>query len=181
MLFTLEMYDTNPHPSHPEGKGPLNADYATRMKLFLERYNDTANVDISKGYSKFDAEYELGDCYKFPYGYVAEEEGEAIKPCVYLKMNNIWSWKPKPIDAEDLPQSVEDNLQNLSETERQQIFLDCQGETGFDKEAVREGVTYIPKTKGFPLDSFPYMGNKEVRIGVRFVGLYHRVLMDSRT
>ena len=77
MLFTLEMYDTNQLPTTHEGQGTLNADYATRMKIFMELYNNS--VDYSKGYTKFEHEKVLGDCGKFPYGYVSKDEKEDIK------------------------------------------------------------------------------------------------------
>ena len=175
MLFTLEMYDTNDLPTTHEGQGTLNADYATRMKFFLELYNDSSSVDYSKGYTKFEHEKVLGDCGKFPYGYVSKDEKEAIKPCIFMKLNNIWDWKPEPIDAEDLqdhqdwPESLKTHFENLAETEQQQhIFLDCQGESTFDKEVVKEGLTFFPKTKGFPIKSFPYKGSS---------GMYHPPLV----
>ena len=164
MLYTLEMFDTNQDPTDQDGKGTLNADYATRMKKFFAMYNNT-DLDYSKGYAKFDLKEELGDCAHFPYGYVSEEEGDAIKPCIFLKMNNIWSWKPEPIDAEDLennpdwPESVKDNFKKLTEAERKQVFVDCQGESSYDKEIINEGFTFVSK-KGFPIKSFPYTGNK---------------------
>ena len=77
MLYTLEMFDTNQDPTDQDGKGTLNADYATRMKNFFAMYNNT-DLDYSKGYAKFDLKEELGDCAHFPYGYVSEEEGDAI-------------------------------------------------------------------------------------------------------
>lgn len=166
LLFTLEMYDTNLDPTDQDGKGTLNADYATRLKNFLALYNNP-DININLGYTKFDLEKELGDCAHFPYGYVSEEDGIAIKPCIFLKMNNIWSWNPEPIDAEDFennpdwPESLEDNFRNLTYAERKQVFVDCQGESSVDQESINEGLTFIPKTKGFPIKSFPYKGNKE--------------------
>ena len=160
------MYDTNQDPTDQDGKGTLNADYATRLKNFFALYNKS-EPDLSKGYTEFDLEKELGVCAHFPYGYVSEKDGDAIKPCIVLKMNNIWSWKPEPIDAEDLeenpdwPDSLKDNFNSLSDDERQQVFVDCQGESSVDQEPINEGVTFIPKTKGFPIKSFPYKGHKE--------------------
>ena len=175
MLFTLEMYDTNHLPTTREGKGSLNADYATRMRNFLKLYDNSSSVDYSKGYIKFELEEELGDCSTFPYGFVSEDVKEAIKPCIFMKLNNIWDWKPEPIDAEDLqdnqdwPGSLKTHFENLTETEQQQhIFLDCQGESTFDKEVVKEGLTFFPKAKGFPIKSFPYLGSN---------GMYHPPLV----
>ena len=173
MLFTLEMYDTNHLPTTREGKGSLNADYATRMRNFLKLYDNSSSVDYSKGYIKFELEEELGDCSTFPYGFVSEDVKEAIKPCIFMKLNNIWSWKPEPIDAEDLqdnqdwPESLQSYVENPTEAELQQIPLDCQGESSIDKEVVREGLTF-PKATGFPIKSFPYQGSN---------GMYHPPLV----
>ena len=94
------MFDTNQDPTDHDGKGSLNADYATRLKNFLALYN-TTDLDYSKGYAKFDLGKELNDCAHFPYGFVSEEKAVAIKPCIFLKLNNIWAWQPEPIEAGD--------------------------------------------------------------------------------
>ena len=175
MLYSLELYDTNSAPTTRDGKGTLNADYATRMnQTFFDNYHKTkGDVDRSLRYKKFDVKKSLGPCADFPYGFVSDEKDVAISPCIFVKMNNIWGWKPKPIEAEDFqdnpdwPKSLETNFDNLTEAQRQQVFLDCQGESDFDKEAM-VAVSYFPETKGFPIDSFPYQGNK---------GRYHSPLV----
>ena len=170
MLYTLKMFDNNNSTTYDDGmtgKGGLNIDYAARVNQSFQIYNSSVtHADSSRGYVKFDIEKELGECAKFPFGFITEDEKIATKPCIYLKLNNIWSWKPEPIDAKDLkdhpdwPQSLKNNFQNLTEAERQQIFVDCQGDTSSDQEAMKEGVTFMPKTKGFPIKYFPYKGNK---------------------
>ena len=55
MIYTLEMYDNNTVPTLPDGEGPLNADYAQKMKKFLEIYGNKttpAPADMSKGYKQ---------------------------------------------------------------------------------------------------------------------------------
>ena len=167
MLYSLMMFDNNTYTTFDDGmgKGGLNIDYAARVNQSFQIYNSTVtHADSSKGYIKFDVEKELGDCAKFPFGFISDHA--ATKPCIYLKLNNIWSWNPEPIDAEDLkdnpdwPQSLKTNFQKLTKAERQQIFVDCQGDTDSDREAITEGVTFMPKTKGFPIKYFPYKGNK---------------------
>ena len=171
MLFTLEIVDTNPNYTDPDGKGSLNADYAQRLKNAFVVYDVNKNhADKSKGYSNFDLK-ELGDCGKSPYGYVSKEEQDgtelAIKPCVFLKMNSVWAWKPEPITADDFqnnpdwPDSLKNHFNSLSKAEKEQVFVDCQGESSVDQEAMKEGVSYFPKTKGFPVKYFPYKGSKE--------------------
>ena len=170
MLFTLEIYDTMPNYTDPEGKGTLNADYAQRLKKAFEVYNVTNPADKSKNYTNFDLK-KLGDCGKSPYGYISEEEQDgtklAINPCIFLKMNSVWSWEPEPITAEDFknnpdwPDSLESHFNNLTKAEKKQVFVDCQGETSVDQEAMKQAVSFFPKTKGFPVKYFPYKGNKE--------------------
>merc|ERR1712179_165028 len=83
-MFVLRKADINEVPTNEgrpdECEGELNADYAARMKKFLEVYsNDTMGETLDgKTYKTFDIESELGDCGTFPYGYV----GETVTPCI---------------------------------------------------------------------------------------------------
>ena len=62
MLYSLELYDTNIAPTTRDGKGTLNADYATRMNqtLFDNYHKTKGDVDRSLRYKKFDVEKSLG-------------------------------------------------------------------------------------------------------------------------
>merc|ERR1711872_283530 len=98
-MFVLQGNDENIHPSDLDGECDLNADYAVRVNKFLAAYEKTpapaaGNGDHAfKGYEAFNPKVTLGDCGKFPYGYV----GKKVTPCIFFKLNNIWGWEPKPV------------------------------------------------------------------------------------
>merc|ERR1711874_475359 len=87
-MFVLRQGDTNEFPSEKDGEGTLNADYAARMKKFLEVYDiKTMGQNENGEYPKFDLGT-LKECGRFPYGYV----GEDVRPCIFVKLNAIWGW-----------------------------------------------------------------------------------------
>jgi len=160
-MFKLQVVDDNKTPTDKDGEGDLNIDYAVRAKKFLQVYESEVNESL--GYKKFDLA-EMGDCGSYPYGFV-DDQKQPIKPCIFLKFNKIWGWDPKPItnedfaDNEDWPTSFKDHFDALPD--KDQIFVDCQGRYPADREALREGMTYMPASQGFPAKYFPYQGDKE--------------------
>ena len=161
-LFKLQLVDDNRVLTDEDGEGDLNIDYARRAEKFLEVYKSEVNTTL--GYKEFNLATELGECGVHPYGYV--NGGNPIKPCIFLKFNKIWGWEPKPIttedfDAHDWPASFKNHFDPLSEEDKNQVFVDCQGRYPADQEALKEGMTYIPSTQGFPVKYFPYTGDKE--------------------
>ena len=156
-MFVLNYRDSNDILSEQQGEGDLNIDYARRAEMFMEVYQKPSGDD----YIDFDTA-SLGPCANHPYGYV----GDNVSPCVFLKFNKIWGWNPKPITDEDFekndwPASFKQHFDPLSEDEKNQVFVDCQGRYPADKEALNEGMIYIPATQGFPVKYFPYKGDKE--------------------
>ena len=161
-LFKLQLIDDNQVLTDADGEGDLNIDYAKRAEKFLEVYKSEVNTSL--GYNEFNLASELGECGTHPYGYLNGDS--PIKPCIFLKFNKIWGWNPKPITDEDFekndwPASFKQHFDPLSEDEKNQVFVDCQGRYPADKEALNEGMTYIPATQGFPVKYFPYKGDKE--------------------
>jgi len=75
-----------------------NKEYADRLKLFLDQYSITSN-DRSTEYQKFPLET-LGDCWKYPYGYLDD-----LEPCFILSLNRIWNWQPVAISNEDFEEN----------------------------------------------------------------------------
>ena len=158
-MFKLQLVDKNDVPTDTDGEGDLNIDYAIRAEKFLEVYKSEVNETL--GYQKFDLA-EMGECGRKPYGYINGDD--PIKPCIFLKFNKIWGWDPVPITDEDFekndwPASFKTHFDSLSDQE--QIFVDCQGRYPADQEALREGMTYMPVSQGFPVKYFPYQGDKE--------------------
>jgi len=163
-LFKLKVKDDNTVPTTPDGEGDLNIDYAVRAEKFLKVYEEEVNRTL--GYEKFDLESVLGDCGKKPYGYVGANKEDPIKPCIFLKFNKIWNWKPKPITTDDFeanewPASFEKHFNEQTDDDQNQIFVDCQGRYAADKEALDAGMKYMPPSQGFPVKYFPYKGEKK--------------------
>lgn len=84
-------------------------------------------------------------------------------PCIFLKLNRIFGWVPDYYnDPEDLPTempaSLKDYIKGLNASERNQVWISCQGEDGSDKELLSEA-DYFP-TRGFPSYYYPYTNLK---------------------
>jgi len=158
-MFKLKLTDKNDVLTDSDGEGDLNIDYAKRADLFLDVYNKEVNTTLD--YKKFDLMDELGPvCGQYPYGYINGDD--PIKPCIFLKFNKIWDWKPDTITEEDFgendwPASFKKHFDKLDD--KNQIFVDCQGRYPADKEALREGMIYMPASQGFPVKYFPYIGD----------------------
>jgi len=179
-MFVLRKADINIVPTNEgrpdEGEGELNADYAARMKKFLEVYNEP----IGDGYKKFPLS-ELGECENKPYGFVAisdkKEPNPTITPpapCIFVKFNKIWGWDPKLLEplsadprfnenAEDetrFPKAVIDKY-NANGAGNKDIIVNCDGRYAADKEALSD-MKYFPASQVISADYFPYMGGKEI-------------------
>jgi len=179
-MFVLQGGDTNIHPSHPHGEGDLNADYAVRVRNFLDMYKKDVAPEVPgpdpakplfKGYQKFDYKAVLGSCGDFPYGYV----GSKVKPCIFFKLNNIWGWEPKPVQCGDptqvapdgdpfdeCPKTLVKHLETAAarEAKDQNIWIDCNGRNAADQEAVEGRLSYYPGSRAIPISYFPYLGQR---------------------
>jgi sodium/potassium-transporting ATPase subunit beta len=193
-MFVLKYNDVNKFPSELLGEGIQNADYATRTKEFLETYNNTHMY--KKKYATFNPKEDLknGDetCGEYPYGYVATKDDKGVitspvSPCIYVKLNNIWDFTPKPIarDHKDVPKSLKDHWQSgdgQSPSLTESVWIDCLGRYASDQEALADwadgtkSMTYFPKERNLPLRFFPYLG-KEKNAAGKIVKTYHNPLV----
>jgi len=174
-IFLLKAGATNELPSERGGEGILNADYAIRLQNFLSNYGNKSMGEsmMGKEYPPFDVKKQLGaTCGKFPYGYT----GETVAPCIILKLNKIWSWKPAPIRCTErsCPYDLRVHINSTEGIEAvgdRNIWVDCQGRYAADKEALKDGgLTYFPSGRNFPIDGyFPYEGQID--------GIYHSPLV----
>lgn len=82
---------------------------------------------------------------KNAYGY----NGTNPQPCILLKLNRIFGWKPKPYDKQP-----EDLHLSGSAYSADKIWIQCEGENAADKEKMGK-VTYFPQ-QGFPLSYYPF-------------------------
>jgi len=177
-MFFLKRADSN--MTHSEGgEGDMNIDYAERMKMNIEKY-------YSKKYNTATGEYEdnselklcgenkmrgtgvsackfdfstLQECGKYPHGFV-NDGNQNIEPCVFLKLNKIYGWEPKPIDPAEAKEEEEmtDELKEIikNAADKNQIWFDCRGRFAADKEALK--MTFYPESQGIPIKYFPFQG-----------------------
>ncbi|CAG9121763.1 hypothetical protein JYU34_002949 [Plutella xylostella] len=85
-------------------------------------------------------------------------------PCVILKLNKIFNWRPEPFNnTEDLPTNMPEDLKQhikmvSGKPEANTVWVSCEGENPADVENIGP-VQYIPR-RGFPSYYYPFT-NKE--------------------
>merc|ERR1712210_211699 len=88
--------------------------------------------------------------------------------CIFIKLNTIWGWTPKPYDCAKekanpdsegpcLPE-VEAHLNSQGVEAKNNVYINCRGRYAADQEALDGGLEYFPKNRGLPISYFPYMG-----------------------
>ncbi|KAL1124041.1 hypothetical protein AAG570_001811 [Ranatra chinensis] len=83
-------------------------------------------------------------------------------PCVFIKLNKIYGWKPEYYDdPNNLPDKMPADLKkfitdekNIDPNRLKTVWVSCEGETPADVENIGE-IKYIPR-RGFPGYFFPY-------------------------
>jgi len=194
MIFLAKKTD-DMEPTDDKGEGLKNADWAQRYKIFLEKYKDTdgtttncGNIDKKnpKEACLFDTKV-LGKCATHPYGYTTSPP----EPCVLLKINRIFGWTPEEYSAEDLEEAQKENedypedqmpteVANKIKADGTKIYIDCQGENPFDREKLKDKMSYFPPDQGISFDYFPYKhAGKNYHnplVAVKFKGLEAGVL-----
>jgi len=177
-LYVFYSSDNKQTPTNREGEGERNADWKTRMDLYMKQYEDTRglfecpdnNADKNKGKCRFNVA-DLGACGEAPYGYMPEDE--TMSPCLFIKLNKIYALSPKAVDAEKLDDPEYDEMTpELKEIirnaeDKEQVFFDCFGRFQADREAVK--LKFFPETQSVSLKYFPYRG-----------GNYHSPLMGLK-
>jgi len=188
-IIMLKIGERDGKPTNPEGEGDKNIDYAVRAEKYMKMYNDTSGlVNCSDNAVRGEEQdgcifplAELGECSEFPYGFtvrtteVGHQSGynpggaKFVEPCLFLKLNKIFDWKPEPIKCE--PDSCAEKLEKydkmsphlknrIAEYSRKNdsgyVWVDCFGRYAADKEALN--MEYFPKNQGMPIKYFPYRG-----------------------
>jgi len=169
------------------GDGSNGHGYAERMRNFIEqtykkKYNSATNkyedvygnikheicgIDHMRP-CMFDLST-LQECQDYPHGFLTKYQTmqtikQNIEPCMFLKLNKIWDWVPRPINPEFVDQydhmthQLKTIIKNASD--KNQVWFDCQGRFPADKEAL--DITYFPPSQGIPINSyFPYVNMDE--------------------
>lgn len=93
---------------------------------------------------------------------------ETGTPCLLLKLNRIYGWKPEPYEnvteiPSDAPSSLTEEIRALTKDSPkmmgQMIWLSCEGENPADKENIG-AISYYPYP-GFPTYHYPYEKQKD--------------------
>ncbi|EEB16200.1 sodium/potassium-transporting ATPase subunit beta-2, putative [Pediculus humanus corporis] len=88
-------------------------------------------------------------------------------PCIFLKLNKIYGWKPDYYnDTDNLPESMPTDLKEHIALQKAMdskllntIWVSCQGENPLDRENIGP-VHYIPRNRGFPGYFYPFENNE---------------------
>lgn len=127
-------------------------------------------------FCKFDMNI-LDKCKSGDFGY---KNGE---PCILLKLNRIFGLNPIYYnDTAKLPKKVKEEMPDAvkwrigNATNIHQVWVHCQGENAFDKEALEApgAIEYFPKDAGFPDMHFPFYNQFNYTsplVAVKFSGL----------
>jgi len=137
-----------------------NKEYADRLRLFLDQYSTTSN-DRSTEYQKFPLET-LGDCWKYPYGYLDD-----LEPCFILSLNNLelaaCCHLKRGFWRKWLANSVWRTLES-AESDKNFVWFDCDFRDCKKRNCSSEqnedfgDIEYFPSNRGISTKYFPYKG-----------------------
>jgi len=170
--------------------------WVARLDSFLDEYRDidkepkpdanrvecSFDMDVGQGqYCKVKTdELITGDCTKEKnYGF------DVGKPCILIKLNKIYGWKPEPSQATNLPVDMPAELVryiNVTATEEEKnsmIWFSCEGENPADREHIGP-LVYYPKP-GVPVYHYPYENQEGYRspaVFAHFSNPKHGVLIS---
>jgi len=158
-IFIFDQSDVETAPTDDDGEGNRNADAVKRMENFMAKNSNTTNLVTPV----FDTDT-LGSCAESPYGYMPVNG--KVEPCLFLKLNKIYGWKPYGVNLADLDSptyaDMTDELKTkIRETEgttgnATNVYMDCKGRYDADREALT--LTYFPENQGLPMKYFPFAG-----------------------
>jgi len=168
-MFVLKIDETSEVPSQKQGEGDTNADYATRLRNFLETYETDAS---EPNYNSFPKSLLGETCSTYPYGYVKKNTTDkdnkdlSLKPCIIIKLNTIWGWVPEAVGSDyvdkengvEIPAELKDYIDDRESKggDLDMVWVHCEGRYAADQEALT-GLEYFPE-RGFPAKYFPYEG-----------------------
>lgn len=115
----------------------------------------------------FDIHRELGVCGQTSVGNKTGNFGYDVgQPCLYFKLNRIYGVENEPFnDTEGLPEDMPESLKShiKRQTDKEQVWVNCEGENAADQEAMDSSIgkkpklKYYPASQGLPELYFPYM------------------------
>ncbi|XP_015911861.1 sodium/potassium-transporting ATPase subunit beta [Parasteatoda tepidariorum] len=75
------------------------------------------------------------------------------RPCILLKINRIYGWKPEPYSNFSLPATMPEHVRTSYDPNY--VYISCDGENPADKENIGP-ITYYPPNGGIPNYYFPF-------------------------
>jgi len=75
------------------------------------------------------------------------------RPCMLLKINRIYDWKPIPYKNTSFPSNLPDHIRDVYDPNY--VYISCQGENPADKENLGP-IKYFPENGAIPKYYFPF-------------------------
>ncbi|XP_041988735.1 sodium/potassium-transporting ATPase subunit beta-2-like isoform X1 [Aricia agestis] len=145
--------------------------WVRELSNFLKTYKRDANKSIA-GQNIHNCDFKLPppagkvcDVDVNAWGPCTEENGFAYHmstPCIFLKLNKIFGWKPEFYNSSDnlpaaMPEDLKEHIRNMTAYDKNylnMVWVSCQGENPADRENIGP-IQYLPY-RGFPGYYFPY-------------------------
>lgn len=130
---------------------------------FLENYKGTGKHEKFCSFNQTHNPSEVCAVDVETFGPCSPKENYGYKngrPCIFLKLNKIYNWMPQYYDdptdlPDDMPKDLKDHIAATPASERQQIWVSCNGQNSLDKENIGE-MKFYP-AQGFPEYYYPYL------------------------
>ncbi|CAG0885111.1 unnamed protein product [Darwinula stevensoni] len=145
--------------------------WVSAMDEYLKAYDVGDGHDENSVNCSFNNPPKEGKVCRFPLSELGsectkeEKYGYSIgKPCIVIKLNKIFGWKPEPYTSldqlqSDMPEALKEVIKADAEknngTLTPMVWMSCHGENPADKENIGP-IHYYPH-QGFPAYYFPYM------------------------
>jgi len=172
VMFNTESDKERTKEEKLKNKVPSYQEWTGRIEKFLENYeNQTLN---NATYHRIECNAEnattpqhgcqfdvvpMKDFCGSQFGY------DTGSPCIFLKLNKIFGLQNEAITKTNnsYPKGMSEDLKThiKVQTNKEQVWVDCQGKYPADKEILKGAVTYSPASKGFPNFYFPYLGQPD--------------------
>jgi len=126
------------------------------LEIFLEKYEKDKLTDVQIEARRVQYNYEnlINDT---PCSRNNKFGLDSLSPCVIVKLNKIFGWKPKPINKTAVSEELGLDAELLTDNA---VFISCRGEGGVDRDNIKEIEYYSLISKkqigGIPFRYFPY-------------------------
>ena len=102
------------------------------------------------------------ECTEYPYGY----SNQNFKPCLFLKLNRIYKFKPEPFALEQFKSFSSwintTTVQARILEEPKKVYLSCHGINEETEQKIAGKFNYFPSDGGISFRYFPYHNLREV-------------------